>query len=130
MKQCPIGFLQGIMSNTKRVLQKTQRKYSKVPTLPELGVKYQWNQAIKLPGFLNYMPDEWSADVQLVERTFFYKVLLILAEDYVVQLVKDVKHQREIRRAGGDNGPRQLQVSDNWIQAMLDSDYQSSKSNL
>ena len=101
-----------------------------MPTLPELGVKYQWNQAIKLPGFLDYMPDEWSADVQLVERTFFYKVLLILAEDYVVQLVKDVKHQREIRRAGGDNGPRQLQVSDNWIQAMLDSDYQSSKSNL
>ena len=54
----------------------------------------------------------------------------MLAEDYVVQLVKDVKQQREVRRAGGLNAPRQLQVADDWIQAMLASDYQSSKFSL
>jgi len=94
MKQCPLGYLQAIMSKQKNVLYKNQRKYTKVPTLPELGVKYQWSQAIKLPGFTSYMPDEWFLDTKLVERTFFYEVLLILAEEYVVQLVKDVKQQR------------------------------------
>jgi hypothetical protein len=73
------------------------------------------------------MPDEWLQDIKIVERSFFYHVLLVMAEDYVVQLVKDVKRQREIRRAGGDNQPRQLQVADDWIQAMMVSDYQSSK---
>ena len=53
--------MQDIMSNKKQALQRTQTKRFKIPLLPELGVTYQWNEAMKLPGFADFMPKEWTS---------------------------------------------------------------------
>ena len=57
------------------------------------------------------MPNEWTS-AKKVERNYFWGVLIVLAEDYVVQLVKDVRDQRNNRRLGGPAPPRQIQVTD------------------
>ena len=110
-KSCPLGFLQDILTNSKTVYQRTDVKRFKIPLLPELGVANIWPEAIKLPMFANYMPNEWTS-AKKVERNYFWGVLIVLAEDYVVQLVQDVRVQRNNRRLGGPAPPRQIQVTD------------------
>ena len=37
------------------------------------------------------MPDEWINKISKVERNFFWAVLISLAEEYVVALLKDCR---------------------------------------
>ena len=89
-KSCPLGYMQDVLTNVKQALLRTNTKSFKIPLLPELGVAHIWPEAMKLPGFAAHMPKEWT-EAKKVERNYFYGVLLVLAEDYVLRLVEDVR---------------------------------------
>ena len=61
-----------------------------VPLWPELAIKRQWEQAIQLPEFKDYMPDDWT-DLKKTERNFFYGVLSTLNALYVESVIKDCR---------------------------------------
>ena len=64
------------------------------PPWPELAPKYIWAEAIKHPQFLQYLPDQWSANAKILDRVFFYGVLTTLAPDFVDKLIKDCRLKR------------------------------------
>ena len=52
----------------------------KIPKWNELSIANIWPEAIKLNNFLDYMPDEWSLKLSKVERSYFWAILISLAE--------------------------------------------------
>ena len=46
-----------------------------------------------------------------------------MAEDYVVRLIEDVRNQRTARRNGGDRIPRQIVVTDEWLNLLMAGDF-------
>jgi hypothetical protein len=64
-----------------------------VPKLPELAVHLQWAEAMKLPGFTKYMPDEYKGDSR-TPRNFFYGVLCTLAPMFVKVLILNINEER------------------------------------
>ena len=111
------------------VLAQTQVKQMHVPCWPELAPKRVWAQAIQLTDFLSYIPDGWGPDSKLLERPFFYGILVTLAPYFVTQLIKVC---REMRQAAVDQTKAQkpladVQISDTWMQRLLAEDFNSSK---
>ena len=49
----------------------------------ELSVSNMWLEAIKLATFTDYMPEDWIAKQSKIERTYFWTILIFLAEGYV-----------------------------------------------
>ena len=63
----------------------------KIPKWNELSIANIWQEAIKLNNFLDYMPDEWSVKQSKVERSYFWAILISLAEEYVEALIKNCR---------------------------------------
>ena len=89
-KSCPLLFMQQILSNENRVLNKNEVRNLKVPLWPELVVHRIWQQAVQLPDFAEHMPGDWTGNHK-TERPFFYGVLTSLAPEYVEQLIIDCR---------------------------------------
>ena len=62
-----------------------------------------------------------------MDRQYFYNVFLVLAEPYVIRLVEDVKQQRKTRKLGGVEVPRQIVVTDEWLNLLMAGDFESCK---
>lgn len=80
-----------------------------------------WPEAIKVPGFLDYIPDEWTGT--RVDRCYFWGILCTLATDYVTKLVEDCQDQRNenkrLREVPKDN----IQPQEEWLDRLLDVDF-------
>jgi hypothetical protein len=68
-----------------------------IPKLPELAVHRQWVEAIKLPNFLKFMPDDFNGDSR-TPRAFFYGVLCTLAPMYIKVLLENINELRHKAR--------------------------------
>ena len=112
-------FLQAILSNQKRHLRKSQVRHLRIPLWPELGIVKVFEEAAKLPGFLDHIPEEWRADAKKVERSFFWAVLTTLAPEYVEELVLDVRKQRLGAAQDKLLQPRQINISPDWVTPLL-----------
>ena len=75
-------FLQAILCSRKRFLRKFEVRNIKIPHWPELSIARLWSEAIMIPRFLEYMPDEWSlANIKKIEREYFWSILISLAPE-------------------------------------------------
>ena len=124
-----MDFLQKVMNKKKSVLFQTQVKQLKVPCWPELAPSRVWHQAKFLPDFLSYMPDTWGPTSKLLERPFFYGVLVSLAPDFVTALIKDC---RDKRRQANNLAKAQkplagVDIHPDWLKDLLDEPFTSSK---
>ena len=52
--------MQGILSNRKRYLRKSEHRDLKLPLWPELSIGRLWPEAQQLPRFSEYLPDDWT----------------------------------------------------------------------
>ena len=101
----------------------------KIPLLPELGITRVWEDAMLVPLFSEYIPNEW-ANGKGADRTFFWAILVHLEVDYVHALISDVKQQRTIRRQEQlQQVPRSIQIADEWVERLLEGQFVSSKCN-
>ena len=68
-----------------------------MPILPELSVGRIWRDAIRIPGFLDFMPDEWEGG-RRVDRKFFWMVLTTQHPEWVKHLIKGSREARNRHR--------------------------------
>ena len=84
--------IQKILCQQKKVLPLSKVVHLEVPYWPELSAERIWPEAVKIPTFLDYVPDEWKAT--RLDRGYFWAVLSTLAPSYVTALVEDCRKQR------------------------------------
>ena len=77
----------------KSVFKNVECRDLHVPLWPELALGKIWNEAMRYPGFANYVPSEWREGVG-ADRAFFFAILASLAPDYLVTLIEDCRRQR------------------------------------
>jgi len=128
-QNCPLEFLQQILKKEKAVLNQQQVKQLQVPCWAELSPKKVWATAMQLPDFASYIPDSWSADSKLLERPFFYGVLVSLAPDYVQALIKDCREQRAqlVALAKAEKPLAGVRIDATWMEELLADGFVSSK---
>ena len=68
----------------------------KVPLWPELAVHKVWPQAIRLPGVLQRLPDEWDGG-RRTDKQFFWTTVIGQHEDWVLDLIDNCTRQRRYR---------------------------------
>ena len=124
--RCPLRFLQQIIRDDKRVLQRQNIPRVFVSNWPELGVRMIWPQAVRIEGFLEHMPDGWDG-VHKTERKFFYGVLTSLAPNFVQAVVNEARQLRYQHRLGREAPQRQMQISGNWAEMLLRQPFASGK---
>ena len=86
---CQLTFIIAVLTNQKKVYLTKEIRTITVPCWPELSLEKIWKEAVKIPGFLDYMPDDWIKIAKHRERGFFYGIVATLNEQYVEQLVID-----------------------------------------
>ena len=106
--------MQDILLDAKLAYTNQEVRRLVVPAWPELSVKYIWSQAIKFPGFLDRMPEDWTATAK-TERLFFWNTLGTLCPEYVAQLIKDCRFQRHSARSARDGAQRPVQAVNRWL---------------
>ena len=112
--------MQAILANRKRFVRKFEHRELKLPLWPELSISRIWPEAMKLPRFAEYMPDEWSLqNVKKIEREFMFGQLITLAPEYVEMLVLDIRKQRLEQNATRVIKPRVIAVSNDWVGQLL-----------
>ena len=90
----------------------------------------QWEEAIKLPGFLDWMPRDWVGGPgakKRRERSFFYCILITQAPSFCEELVKDCRRQRVEALQAKVNKPQPLYIANNWLGPLLEQPFIPSK---
>ena len=70
----------------------------KVPHWPELGVDVNWERFKEIPGFTDYIPDEWKPGHHKLERSFVWGIVLALAREWAVAFVRDIRQQKALAK--------------------------------
>ena len=96
-----------------------------MPSLPELAVRKIWSEAIKQRRVLEYFPD--NASGINCDRTHFWTILSTLNEQYVVNLIEDVRRQRHDLKMAAQHRVHRVQLTDEWVANLLAATYQSCK---
>ena len=87
-----------------------------------------WLEAMAIPQFKNYMPDEWiEQNGKNACRTYFYQILGSLAEEYLKAVIRDVKYLRRKRKKAKEVKPTKIHISDFWLKQLGSLNYQSCK---
>ena len=79
----------------KCVFDVYETKSVDAPKIPELSVKRIWPIAITVPGFIDYMPRDWTGTNHKVDRDYFYKVLATINLEFTVELIPDIRRQKD-----------------------------------
>jgi len=92
--RCPLRFIQQVSRKEKKIMKQTQVVQAYIPNWPELGVRKMWPQAMQIPEFGLYMPDDWTS-TEKTERRYFYGILCTLAPDFVEDSISGARLDRE-----------------------------------
>ena len=119
-------FLQQILEDEKKALSASDVGDLHIPCWSELGIRRVWQHAIRLRGFRDYLPDDWTS-TRKTERKFFFQVLAYLAPGFVEALVVEARRLRNNHHLHQVNQPATLVISDRWADRLLADPYRSSK---
>ena len=111
----------------KKCFKQKDVRHLTVPTVPELGLKNIWEEALQIPEFSSYIPDEWTLANKKADRSFFWGILSTLKPDYVEQLLANCRKLRSEQR----KPPKVVTLKDmpqDMIDLLLSEPYVSSKS--
>ena len=59
-----------------------------------MAVSKIFPEAIKLNGYVHFIPDEWVVNNKKVQREYMWAILFSEADQYVDALIKDCRAQR------------------------------------
>ena len=82
------------MTKQKKFIKKNQVSGMTIPKWPELSVRKMWAYAMEIPGFRDYMPDDFTGDHK-TDRAYFWGYVVFLCEPLVVALINNTREQRE-----------------------------------
>ena len=68
-------------------------RFINVPAFGEIGVKYMYDKALKLPHFNLYMPDRIPKS-KMIDRSYFYNCFNTLYPEEVAELIKHANEKR------------------------------------
>ena len=119
-------FLQQVLMNEKTVLSKSQVSHLDVPSWPELAIREVWGAAQRVPGFREFIPDDWSPE-RKTERKFFYAILTHLTPGYVQALVRRARILRTNRTGRQQARTNIIQLHPNWQRLLASIPFRSSK---
>ena len=75
-----------------------QVKALKIPHWPETGIAANWERMKELPGFMDFIPEEWHPKHHKIERGFIWSVAIAVAEGWVVTFLRDLRQQKELSK--------------------------------
>ena len=111
-------------------MKQTQVVQAYIPNWPELGVRKMWPQAMQIPEFGLYMPDDWTS-TEKTERRYFYGILCTLAPDFVEDSISGARHDRDNYHRLREQPEEQVDMSQDWGEMLLEEPFEStSKSRL
>ena len=117
---CTLQFLKAILEGQKEVYSQGEQKVINVPMYPELSVEKMWLEAMKIPHFALYVPDEWILkNGKGADRTFFWEILSTLAPEFVQAIVLDVQKQRLLRKEGKKIPPTHINIAPRWMDLLM-----------
>ena len=119
--------MQKIIQNKKRVMMQIKIIKFKVPYWPELGVDVNWEKFKKIPGFVDYIPDEWHPKHHRLERGFVWGIVLALAEEWAIAFVRDIRQQKALEKERKIAKPEYFEIHPVWAKAMLGQTFHSCK---
>ena len=119
--------MQDLLANKKRFYRKGAVRTMRMPLWPEMSLENQWQQAIQLPDFADYMPASWMAQPKQRQRSFFFSILQTLAPEYSEELIADCRQQRLEALEARIHRPQALVIAANWVGPLLAQPYVSSK---
>lgn len=111
-------FLQQVITGQKRAKKQSQIALIKVPLWPELSVAKVWPDAIQIPGFLDWMPDEWHR-AKRVDRKFFWAILQTEHPTYVEHLIRGAQNARALHKQQQLVQPTYIQPTPEWMSELL-----------
>ena len=85
-----------------------------------------WPTAVRIKGFLSYIPDEWDT-ARKIDRTFFYDIFSTLAYDLLAAIVKDVREQYAQHKESKEKKVTMLNMTKEFMTEMLAHPWESSK---
>jgi len=89
-----------------------------------LSIARVWPEAVKLPRFLEHIPDDWSLqNIKRIERNYMFGILVSLAPEYVEQLVLDIRAQRLNQQANKARRQQAIDVDQQWVNHLLSQPY-------
>ena len=95
---CPLSFMQQVVTGEKDLILEVDINFMKVPKWPEFGITRMWPHAVKNPAFVRHMPDTWGPGHRAPERLYFFKVLATVERDWLWGNILRITNERESRR--------------------------------
>jgi hypothetical protein len=97
------------LKGEKQLLSTSQTCAIDIPQWEELGVKKQWSTAMQIPGFMDFIPDEWAGGIR-ADREYFWVIVFKLDENFTKSLIEDCAQQRHERSKMKAVGPNFTQI--------------------
>lgn len=123
-----MDFIQDLGMGKKIALKRGQLIWHNVPLgLPECSVGKLWNEAFQVPGFKDYLPDQWTAPSK-VDRDYFFNILTYLAGNWINSFVREAKairHERMMLKKR--KPPIVMNILPEWAEMLLTEEFTSCK---
>ena len=123
-KGCDEVFMQQLLQRVK--IMQHQREVPqnvKIPNWPELAVHRVWPHALRLPGVLERLPNEWNGGHR-TDKGFFWSTMAGQHPDWVQHLINDCTRQRRIRAAARVLPRQTIQLDAGITEMLLQDEFQ------
>jgi hypothetical protein len=112
------------LKGDKALLKATQACSIDIPMWEELGVKKMWPTAMEIPGFMDFIPDEWDGGIR-TDRDYFWSIVFHLAEGFTVGLIQDCTEQRAARLKQKAVGPNLTMIRPEFLELLAEFPFSS-----
>ena len=105
-------FLKDVLQNNKRLLRMDQVKFINVPAFDEIGVKYLYDDVVKMPKMTPYFPAKFPKNTQC-DKSYFYNVWNTLYPEQVRSVINYANSQRYTVN-NEESVQNSITISDDW----------------
>jgi hypothetical protein len=113
-----LHFIQQVLRGEKKLFGADSMVQIDIPLWEELGVKKQWVNALQIPGFIDYIPDEW-VDGHRADREYFWSILFNVNGAFTRSLIEDCQEQRLSRASIKKVGPNLTEILPDFLEMLV-----------
>jgi hypothetical protein len=126
MKGTKLSFMRDILAEKKLHLKQNEVIRLEIPAYQELSVKNLYDDALKDPVLVKYLPTKEQLSNKLPEREFFFGVLCTMRKQYMKDIIAEASNKRF--KVEDDDPKRQgIAITDAWYAELMKHPYHSSK---
>ena len=132
-KHCPLSFLQDVVAGKKNLMH--QDKLIKIdnPGWPEFSNVRIWNEAIKNPNFMQYIPSSWtfSKGGRDPEKDYVWAITCVLQPEWVMDNIDRIRGERiQYKLDNMAVKPPDTVINPAWVTQLLSQPFIPSKCHL